>query len=49
MSHKGVADEHNIVFSPSDCGQKIGEITVARDEDDGGWRWSVLDKRHDIH
>ena len=49
MSHRGVADEHDIVFSPSDCGQKVGKIAVTGDEDDGSWRWIVLDERHDIH
>jgi len=49
VSHERVADEHDVVLSPSDCGQKIGEITVAGDEDDGGWGRVVLDERHDIH
>jgi len=49
VSHERVADEHDIVLSPSDCGQKVGEIAVAGDEDDGGWRWSVLDECHDIN
>ena len=49
VSHEGVANEHNVVFSPPDCGQKIGEIAIAGDEDDCGWRRIVLDERHDIH
>ena len=49
VSHERVTDEHDIVLSPSDRGQKIGEITIARDEDYCGWGWIIIDKRHDIH
>jgi len=49
VGHERVADEHDVVLSPSDCRQKIGEIAIAGDEDDCGWRWVVLDERHDIH
>jgi hypothetical protein len=49
MSRERVANEYDVVLSPSDCGQKIGKITIARDKDDRGWGWIVLDERHDIH
>jgi len=49
VSHEGIADEHDVVLSPSDCRQKIGEIAIAGDEDYCGWRWIVLDECHDIH
>ena len=49
MGHEGVADKYDVVLSPSDRGQKVGEIAVARDENDSGRRWSVLDERHDIN
>ena len=38
MSHERVADEYDIILSPPDCGQKIGKIAIAGDEDDCGWR-----------
>ena len=49
MSHEGVTDEDDIVLSPPDCGQKVGEITIAGDEGDCGWGRVVLDEGHDIH
>ena len=49
MSHESVTNEHDVVLPPSNCGQKIGEIAIAGDEDDGGWRRIVFDERHDIH
>ena len=38
MSHESVTNEYDVVLPPSNCGQKIGEITITGDEDDGGWR-----------
>ena len=32
MSHEGVANEYNVVLSPSNRGQKIGEIAIAGGE-----------------
>ena len=49
MSHESVTNQHDVVLPPSNCGQEIGKITIARDEDDCGRRWIVLDERHDIH
>ena len=49
MSHGGVADEHDIVLSPSDRGQQISEITITGDKDHCGWGRIVVDKPHDIH
>jgi hypothetical protein len=49
VSHEGVADEYNVVLSPSDCGQKISEIAITGDENDRCWSWVILDERHDIH
>ena len=49
MSHERVTDEYDVVLSPPDCGQKVGKITIAGDEDDCGWGWIVLNERHDIH
>jgi len=49
VSHGRVADEHDVVLSPPDRGQQIGEITIARDKNYCGRGWIVIDKRHDIH
>jgi len=49
VRHGRVADEYDVVLSPSDRGQQIGEITIAGDKDDCGWGWIVVDKRHNIH
>ena len=37
VGHEGVANEDDLVLSPSECREKVGKITIARDEDDGGW------------
>ena len=34
----GRVDEHDVVLSPSNCGQEIRKIAIAGDEDDCGWR-----------
>jgi hypothetical protein len=49
VGHGRVGNEHDVVLSPSDCGQKVGEIAVAGDEDYCGRCRVVLDERHDIH
>lgn len=49
VGHERVTNEHDLVLSPSECGQKIGKIAIARDEDNCGWRLIVLDESHDIH
>ena len=38
VCHERVTDEHDFILSPSERRQKVGEITIARDEDDCGWR-----------
>lgn len=49
MGHERVANEHDLILSPSDCGQKIGKIAIARNQDYCGWRCGILDESHDIH
>jgi hypothetical protein len=49
VSRGRVGNEHDVVLSPSDRGQKVGKIAIAGDEDDCCWSWVVLNKRHDIH